>query len=138
MNAQSPLQRFDTGPPTRISVATIFGVVGGPAAWFVQLLAGYTLTSAACFARDQRLPSPAVHWTWTYGGIVWLSMLCLGIALAAFLSSWETLRTIERQSAVTDRRNHFVASWGCALGAGFFVATLLTGVGIAVLPRCAG
>lgn len=114
-----------------------FGLLGGPVAWFAQLLVGYTLASAPCFPHQQRLAAPAAAWGWTHAGIVLMLLLCALVALAAFRVAWVDLRRTGKDGAPAGRV-HFIAMWGVALGSGFCVATLLTAVGITVLPRCAG
>lgn len=104
----------------------------GPVAWFAQLNIGYFLATEPCFAADQRLLAPAPQWAWTHGALFGLAGLCLLIALWSLLSSWSALR---RHSG---NRRGFAALWGVAFGGGFFVATLLTGVGLILLPRCGG
>lgn len=121
----------------RMAARTAFGLLGGPAAWFAQLLVGYALASGPCFPHDQRLAAPPPQWTWSHAGIVLMVLLCTVVALAALRVSWSDLRGGSRRGAPAGRAR-FIAAWGVALGGGFCVATLLTAVGIALLPRCAG
>lgn len=133
--ASSPVlsRRTGRGLPAR----AVFGLLGGPLAWFVQLLAGFTLANAPCFPHDQRLAAPGAHWAWTHGGILVMLLLCVVVALVALRVSWVDLRS-SSEGARAGSRTRFIAMWGVALGGGFCVATLLTGVGIVLLPRCAG
>ncbi len=123
--------------PRALSGRATFGLLGGPLAWFAQLLVGSTLASAPCFPHDQRLLAPPAPWSWTHAGIVGMLLLCAVVALAAFGVAWRDLRRGEGGATYAGRAR-FVALWGAALGGGFCVATLLTAVGIALLPRCAG
>jgi hypothetical protein len=113
----------------------------GPLAWFAELNLGYALATEPCFATDQRLAAPAPNWAWTHAGLFGLAGLCLVVALWSFLICWAALR---RESGTADsitaagNRCRFAALWGVAFGGGFFVATLLTGVGLVLLPRCGG
>lgn len=104
----------------------------GPLAWFAELNIGYVLATQPCFATDQRLSAPAPDAAWTHAGLFGLASLCLVVALWSLLVSWAALR---RGSG---DRHRFAAVWGVAFGGGFFVATLLTGVGLVLLPRCGG
>jgi hypothetical protein len=111
-----------------------FAVFAGPLAWFVELCCGYPLAATPCFAADHRLLSPDPRWAWTQSGLFAVAAVCALIALWSFLISLSALR---RHSAAGSRAT-FTALWGAAFGGGFFVATLLTGVGLIVLPRCGG
>jgi hypothetical protein len=130
----SPLTRVQ--PRRASSLAVAFGLLGGPLAWLTELLSGYALASEPCFPHDQRLISPARDFAWTRSGIIVLLLVCVLVGFAAFLVSWRNLQR-ERIPAGAGRAR-FIALWGAALGAGFCVATLLTAVGIGLLPRCAG
>jgi hypothetical protein len=116
-------------------------IFAGPLAWFAELNIGYSLAAAPCFHAEQRLPLPDMGWAWTHGGLLGLAALCLLIALWAFLNAMSTLRQQSRSvhsATAAGSRSQFAALWGAVLGGGFFVATLLTGVGLVVLPRCGG
>lgn len=138
MNPQlSPVPNADR-LRARFSPHTAFGVIGGPLAWFTQLLAGYALASGPCFLHDQRLLTPGRYFAWTHAGMVVVLLLCTLVALAAFWVSWQNLRRLSERVSAGAGRARFIATWGVVLGAGFCVATLLTGIGIGLLPRCAG
>lgn len=113
----------------------------GPLAWFAQLSVGYVLATEPCFPTDQRLLVPDPRWAWTHVGLFALLALCILIALWAFARSLVALRrpgdTVGSVAAAATR-SRFSALWGVAFGGGFFVATLLTGVGLVLLPRCGG
>jgi hypothetical protein len=118
-----------------------FVIFAGPVAWFAELNIGYALAAGPCFPTDQRLIVPDARWAWTHAGLLGLAAACLLIALLGFLSSLSTLRQHSgspQAITVAGSRPQFAALWGVALGGGFFVATLLTGVGLLVLPRCGG
>jgi hypothetical protein len=126
-----------------VSANTPRGLVifAGPLAWFAELNIGYALASEPCFHAEQRLPFPDPRWGWTHAGLLGLALMCLLIALWAFLSSTSALRQQSgsfHSTATAGSRPRFAALWGVVLGGGFFVATLLTGVGLVVLPRCGG
>jgi hypothetical protein len=118
-----------------------FVIFAGPLAWFAELNIGYALATQPCFRADQRLSVPDIRWAWSHAGLLALAALCMLIALWAFLSSMAALRQQSgslHSTTAAGSRPQFAALWGVALGGGFFVATLLTGVGLAVLPRCGG
>lgn len=129
--------------PTRW-LASAFGLLGGPAAWYLQLCAGYILASGPCFPHDTRRPIPLEGFDWTWPALVAILVFGVLVAVAACLVSRRLLsqtqhKSPDRQPLEADiRRTHFLALWGMVYGAGFAVATLITAVAYIVLPRCAG
>jgi hypothetical protein len=118
-----------------------FALFAGPLAWFVELNVGYVLATEPCFPTYQRLLVPAPQWAWTHSALFSLAGLCLLIVLWGLLSSWSALRHQPgrlHSTTAAANRSEFAALWGVAFGGGFFVATLLTGVGLILLPRCGG
>jgi hypothetical protein len=94
-------------------------IFAGPLAWFAEMSIGYVLATEPCFPTDRRLAVPAAGWAWTHTGL-------------------RQQPQSQYSAAVAGSRPRFAALWGAALGGGFLVATLLTGVGLVVLPRCGG
>jgi hypothetical protein len=127
--------RISTVSPTvqRRSGTGAIVLFAAPLAWFAELNVGYVLATEPCFPADERLSAPAPHWAWTHAGLFGLAGICLLVALWGFLVSYAALRREPGES-----RNRFAALWGVAFGGGFFVATLLTAVGLILLPRCGG
>lgn len=125
--------------------SNIFALVGGPAAWFIQLCLGDLMASGGCYRGDSRYLGPASSQAWTWPAMIALLIVCAAIALAAFLVSVRRLRrtsaTRTPHDATVDGRigapAHFLALWGTFLGAGFCLATLLTIVAYLAVPRCA-
>jgi hypothetical protein len=145
MNEPGPLSVTAPRCAGAWSTRRLFAVVGGPAAWYVQLCAGDWLASGPCFPGTQRLQSPAHGLVWTGSAALGLLIACALIALAAFFAAAGIYRktkpggatSVGPEDSVTGRIR-FMAFWGMFLGAGFCVATLLTVVAFATLPRCAG
>jgi 4-hydroxybenzoate polyprenyltransferase len=113
-------------------------------AWFVQLNVGYALASWPCFPRDQRLAEPVVPWSKT--AMVVVLGLAVVVAVAAFLTASHAYERSKdevqgNQTHLLESgagRTRFLALWGMIFGAGFALATLVTGIAFIVLPRCAG
>jgi hypothetical protein len=124
----------------------LFGVFGGPLAWFVQLCAGYALATWPCFPLDHRLLIPQGGYAWSFPLMVALLVAGVVVALAAFGVSWRTYARTRNEGGGDDRhlievgagRARFLALWGMLLGAGFAVATSLTAVAFLLVPRCNG
>ena len=124
--------RFGPGP---------LALFAGPLAWLAELNIGYVLATEPCFPTDHRLAAPAPQWAWTHAGLLALEGLCLVVALWGLLVCWAALRRESgtTESAIAARtRYRFSALWGVAFGGAFFATTLLTGVGLVLLPRCGG
>jgi hypothetical protein len=133
--------QFPVTPTRAASGPGAIALFAGPIAWFVELNIGYVLATEPCFPTDHRLLVPLPQWAWTHTGLFCLAALCLLIALWAFIVSMSALRQHSLAGhpvATAGTRARFAALWGAALGGGFFVATLLTCVGLIVLPRCGG
>jgi uncharacterized membrane protein len=132
---------FPARPTRSTSGPGAIALFAGPVAWFVELNVGYILATEPCFPNDHLLVAPPPQWAWTQTGLLCVAVVCLLIALWAFIVSMSALRghTDAGHSVAAARtRARFAALWGAALGGGFFVATLLTFVGLIVLPRCGG
>jgi hypothetical protein len=111
-----------------------------PVAWLIETSAGYALATEPCFPAERRLVAPYAPWAWTHAALYGLAVLALLIALGAFSISLRAFRE-HAGRAVTGRTGSqikFAALWGIAFSAGFGVATLLTGAGLFLLPRCGG
>lgn len=129
-----------------VGVRGLFGVLGGPAAWYLQLCVGDWLASGPCFPGQQRYLAPPLQLSWTWPALIILLIVCALIAFAAFAVSWRIFRETQRAGGVSPpepmvppiARVRFMALWGMVFGAGFCAATLVTVIAFATLPRCAG
>jgi hypothetical protein len=139
----------DHPAPHRERVSTfssIFGLLGGPLAWFVQLCAGYGLASWSCFPKDLRGNTPVEGASWASPTLVTLLIAAIVVAFAAFLAARRDFQRTREESQgdpahlmeVGAGRTRFIALWGMFLGAGFTAATLINAIDFLVLPRCAG
>jgi hypothetical protein len=139
------------------SGSRIFGLWGGPAAWFLQLCAGYALASWPCFPQDTRRLAPLVGYGWTTSALVAVSAAAFVTALAAYFVARQihhNTREVDNTPAVVrareaDEANRgllatgiericFLALWGMAFAAGSAVAIAATALALLLLPRCAG
>jgi hypothetical protein len=123
-----------------------FGLLGGPAAWFGQLCAGFALSSWPCFPNDQLMRVPISGFSWTGNATGLVSLAALAIALAAMFVSQRLLQRTRDEdhgghahlAQIGAGRTRFLALWGTIAGGAFAVATAFTGVAFFILPRCAG
>jgi hypothetical protein len=120
------------------TVTGVFSIIGGPLAWFVELNAGYALAGGPCFSGTERLLVPPPNLSWSHPSLFVLLIVCSVIAFVAFGISFLELRRRVQATDAAPTTEWFAALWGAVLGGGFCAATLLTAVGLIVLPRCAG
>lgn len=103
------------------------GLLGAPAAWFVQLQAAYLMVYVSC-ATGGRLPYHLV------------SVLMLAAALACAVLSWRNWQRVggaepdERAGVVP--RTRFLAALGVLMGALFCLAIVAQWAPAFVLPPC--
>ena len=128
------------------SLETLFGLLGGPGAWFIQLCVCVTFANWPCFPLDERRMLPLHDYDWTLEAIVVVSIAAILIAVSAAAVSASIFRrtrdeanaTPEQLLTVGSGRTRFIALWGMALGSVFALAIAMTTVAFWVLPRCAG
>lgn len=124
----------------------MFILFGGPLAWFAQLCVSVPLVGWACFPTTDRFPMPVVHYGWTRSAAVLLTVVCLGVALAAGFAALATFRQVRcekkggktRLIEVGHGRTRFTALWGVVLGFSFAVAIAVTVVPFMMVRQCAG
>ena len=125
----------------------LFGLLGGPGAWFAQLCAGYAMASWPCFPREEHRILPEAGYAWTWAAIVVISVVAIGISIAAFAVSRAYLRrgcrvkamgviNICWMSAAGGLASWLFGEW-CSAPLSL-LATAMTLVAFFVLPRCAG
>jgi hypothetical protein len=133
--------------PQRVPLhESLFGLFGGPLAWYVQLNAGFALASQPCFRDGIHLARPIPPLQWTMPAMVLTTLGAFVVALLALLVSWRAFRRAKSQAPAeagpsieaSAGRVRFLASWGVLLGASFALATAITGAIFIALPRCAG
>jgi hypothetical protein len=127
-------------------VESVFGLLGGPGAWFIQLCTGYALASWPCFPMDERRLLPLPNYAWTLQADIAVSIAAILIAAAAAIVSRNIFRRTRDEAKgdhqhlleVGTGRTRFLAVWGMALGSVFALVSAITTIAFWVLPRCAG
>jgi hypothetical protein len=122
---------------------SLFGLFGGPLAWYLQLCAGYALASGPCFRDGIHVASPSAALQWTLPAMIVSTLAAFAVALFSLLVSWRAFRRAQSDQAGEPAqagagRMLFLALWGVILGASFALATAITGAIFIALPRCAG
>jgi len=135
--------------PERARVALsmlLLGLIGGPAAWFAQLVLSFVLASRVCYPHDLPLHGLPQDWPAVWSALVPINLVSLAVASAsAGLSyrSWSATESEKPGSAdhlmeVGEGRTRFIALLGILAGLGFFAAILFDTVVLFVVPPCAG
>jgi hypothetical protein len=127
-------------------LASAFALLGGPAAWYVQVCAGYAMSSWPCFPMDQRRSSPLDGYGWTHVAVDIISVLAVLTALAAAFTGWRLLQATREEMHGDHRhlvdtgmgRTRFLSLWGLVAGMAFAVTAAVTGIALFILPRCGG
>lgn len=135
--------------PSRNAVPTgrlSFGLLAAPGAWFVRLLVGYGLTSAACYPGMVPLAVPADGLTWVHGALYLFDAIAILIGLAASYVSWQDWQrtrgetgTSEGEAVETgEGRSRFMALCGLFTSTGFVSLLVFDLFAVILVPLCEG
>lgn len=118
-------------PESPVSPVLWFAVLGGPAAYCVQLGLGYWLAEAACSPTGGE---------WGISLSAWAIVVTAGAAAVAagagLTSLWLYRRTGDRHEPPPAGRIAFLAAVGMAVSALFLALILMTGVGAVTFRVC--
>lgn len=118
----------------RGSAALWFGVLGGPAAWVIQMAGGYILEETACSPASRSTAILGIEIVPLFS--VMTAVLALTTA-AAGITAFRCRGRIEDASAtVTSERSAWMALAGVAVSALFFVIIILAFAAFAILSPC--
>ena len=124
--------------------ALLLALIGGPAAWIVQHLVQYGLTSYACYPgrtpRDEVLPGFGWVWSTSLAFNIAALLLALAAAAAAY-RNWCLTREEHRGGAgelveAGEGRTRFLSLWGILAGLGFALAIAFNMIALFVVPLC--
>jgi len=122
--------------------ALVFGLVGGPAAWFIQLLVSFGLGQEACYPKAVPLSAPA------FGGLATalpvMEVAAILIALAAAITAYICWRRSRGERAggghrlvdIGEGRSRFMAMAGILTSLGFAGAIVFTLPAILAVRGC--
>jgi hypothetical protein len=130
----------------RVSIlASLASLIAGPAAWIVQLVVGYGLSSLACFPHDAPLrQSPPPGWSnepLLLGAINGTCLLLAVLGGMMALMHWRRTRGergggAEHALEIGEGRTRFLALCGMLSGFGFALAILFDTPAILAVPAC--
>lgn len=119
-----------------------FSLAAPPVAWSVQSIAGYGVSSAACFPGDTPRMTPLFADLWPWLLAINAAALVVGVLGILFAyRNWRATRgeTGGNSQHLIERgegRTRFLAMWGLLLGSGFIVATLFSSATLLISPLC--
>jgi hypothetical protein len=122
--------------------ALVFGLVGGPAAWFIQLLVSSGLGQEACYPKAVPLSAPAFAGLATVLPV--MEVAAILVALAAALTAYVCWRRSRGERAgdghslvdIGEGRSRFMAMAGILTSLGFAGAILFTLPAILAVRGC--
>lgn len=122
--------------PMPVGFALGYAVLGAPAAWSLQLLAGYALASHACYPDAIPLSQPIWSFLWwVLLGVDLAAVVAAGLAGGLAVVKWRAYRNAD-PSQVGERRNRFLAQWALLTSALFAIAVIFTIVMLFIVPVC--
>jgi len=117
----------------RRQLAQWFGLFAAPCAWAAQLVLGAGLTVARCGEGGA---------SWAIANHAWqvaLTVAAASVAVAAEIAAlavYRELKSVDHDAAGPPGRERFFAVGGLAGNVLFFVAIVLSGIGVAAQPDC--
>jgi hypothetical protein len=131
----------------RTSLAALFfAITAGPAAWTIQHLVGYGVSSYPCSPANRQLSAPAPFWTPMRPGLIALTAVCLVLCL---IGGWVALRSWRATQGETAGeapdlleigagRSRWMAICGIMVTVLFAGAILFDGIILVGAPTCRG
>ena len=127
------------------TVALLFGLAAGPAAWVGQLLVGYGLSSYACYPSSvPQQSSPPPGWAAEHAILIAVNLACLALALVGLAVAVACWRRAQGEKAgggetlleIGEGRARFLAGCGILTATGFAIAILFDAAVIVGVPAC--
>lgn len=117
--------------PVPRSALLWFGVLGAPAAWTAQHIAGFALTEARCQEVGRVWDIPMDTWTIA---VTAPAAVIAALAAAASVVTWRATRDAGHEPPPS--RIHFMSVMGMTLAPLFLLIILMSGLGAIFLPEC--
>ncbi len=135
------VEQRDTEPRLRRVAWLLVALAAGPATWALQLVAGYALSSYACFPHDvaaRQAPPPG--WSAEVAILLTVNLVCLALDVAAVAYCVRRLAggggNGSEPREVRRGRTRFLALCGVMAGLIFAGAIALNTANIFMVPTC--
>ena len=131
----------DTEPRLRRVAWLLAALCAGPATWALQLVAGYAVSSYACFPHDMAgRQTPPPGWAGEPAVLLAVNLACLALDVAAAIYCYRRLSSRPGNGGeaadVRAGRTRFLAVCGVMAGLIFAGATLFNTANIVMVPTC--
>lgn len=121
----------------------LFALFAAPAAWLLQLLAGFAITAYVCYGGEPRAALPNVPF-WVQPVVIAVNILGLAIAVLSFAVGLALIRATrgehqERSGGIMDAgegRTRFLATWALFGTLVFAVALIANTFSLFLVPLC--
>jgi hypothetical protein len=119
-----------------------FGIFGAPAAWALEVIAGYSVIAHYCYPRDSPLSTPTFDATRLTGFIVCVVLILVGLAaLVTAIHCWRETRhghDAEHHELleVGEGRARFMAFGGVLLSTMFLFALIMSALPVFTNSLC--
>lgn len=127
-------------------VPLMAGLIGPPAAWLLQLVVNYGLSSYSCYPAS--VPHVAVlpGWTGVWVGVLIINIIAIAIAIATTVLSYRNWRIVRDEHPgeaddlveTGEGRSRFIGLAGAITGLGFVIALVFDLIAILAVPQCGG
>jgi hypothetical protein len=119
----------------------LFGLIGAPLAWIIQICASEALAAQVCYPADHPLSAPLLSSLQTWIGAV--SVVCIAVAIGGVTTAWRSWTALWNVSATnkfvdhsTKRPARFLALVGVIASSIFLAGSLLTAVAALIVSPC--
>jgi hypothetical protein len=135
------VEQRDTEPRLRRVAWLLVALAAGPATWALQLVAGYAVSSYACFPHDvARRQAPPPGWSSEAAILMAINLACLALDAAALVYTLRCLSGLGWNGGaardVRRGRTRFLALCGVMASAGFAGAIVVNTANIVMVPTC--
>lgn len=124
--------------------ALLAALAAGPAAWIIQLVAGYAVASVACTARRSAGAPSGIAFTGELTLLIAINLVCLAVVVAGGVFCRIVWNRVAGEKAggpeaaltIGDGRTRFIAVCGMLSSVGFALAVLFNTVEPLIGPGC--
>ncbi|SAL13912.1 hypothetical protein [Caballeronia telluris] len=141
-SARPPGSRFAIRHTSSHWLSLLYGLLGAPLAWIVQICVCEALAAQTCYPLQTPLARPVVpSLAPLIGGV---SAVCLAVAFGGFATAWGNLRATQREAKLASARTaqpiqgpmRFLALVGVIASSIFVLGVLATAAAALIVSPC--